>query len=59
MEILSKIKTCDTMPKLDELRKECVIAMTDSKGENFHTIQNAFIKQKNKLERIPIMQRNW
>lgn len=59
MEILNKIKVCDTMPKLDELRKDCVIAMKENNGENFTKIQNAFIKQKNKLSRIPLKDRTW
>jgi len=59
LETLEKIKACDTMPKLDDLRKESVVAMLENNGVNFTKIQNAFIKQKNKLSRIPLKDRTW
>ena len=54
MNIIDRIKACDTMPKLDELRLEIV----KDKG-NFKENQKAFIKQKNKLKRIPRFDRSW
>ena len=53
-ELISKIKQCKTMPELDELRLPIVKDM-----DNFLENQQAFIKQKNKLKRIPLRDRNW
>jgi len=58
-EILNKIKQCDTIPKLDELRLEATKAMVADNGANFYEIQKAFIKQQNKLKRIPLKDRSW
>jgi hypothetical protein len=57
-ELLIKIQKCKTMPELDDLRGSIVLAGYEDK-EVFYTLQKAFIKQKNKLKRIPLMDRNW
>lgn len=49
MDIFSKIKDCDTMPKLDALRLE-IVEHINANG-NGEVIQKAFIKQQNKLKR--------
>jgi len=54
MTMIERIKAADTMPKLDELRLEIV-----QDRENFEENQKAFRKQKNKLKRIPLKDRNW
>lgn len=54
MEILEKIKNCLTISQLNELRIDCVRASKTGSGE---IIQKAFIKQKNKLTRIPLKDR--
>lgn len=59
MEITDKIHQCDTIPKLDSIRLEVITNMMLNKGENFTKIQNEFIKQKNKLKRIPLNKRTW
>jgi len=56
MEILEKIKNCATLPQLDGLRIDCVRASKIGNGE---IIQKAFIKQRNKLIRIPLKDREW
>lgn len=57
-QLINKIKNCKTLPKLDELRMECV---TVGKGDKdtFLTIQKAFVKKKNQLKSIPLFERNW
>lgn len=49
MELIDKIKNCQTMRELDELRIEIVRA-TES-GEEFNTLQKAFIRKQNSLKR--------
>lgn len=45
------------MPELDAIRMEIVTA---TKGfEARETLQNAFVRQKNKLNRIPLSERTW
>ena len=52
--LAEKIKSCKTMPELDELRIEIV-----KDKENFIVNQKAFISKKNKLKRIPLKDRTW
>lgn len=54
MEIIEKIKACKTIPELDALRIEIV-----QDKANFLKNQKAFIAQKNKLRKIPLMKRDW
>lgn len=57
--LIKKIKQSDTMPKLDNLRED-VVKMMMLKGQSkYQEIQKVFIKQKNKLLRIPAIERNW
>lgn len=56
MDIIERIKMCDTIPELDKMRLEVIREM--HKG-NFTDIQKSFIKQQNKLRRIPLDKRNW
>ena len=59
-EIITRIKAVQTMPELDALRVETAEAMMqDGTAESFETIQNAFRKAKNRLRRIPLMDRTW
>jgi len=53
-DLINKIKQCKTKPELDALRLEIAIDM-----DNFLDNQQAFIKQKNKLKRIPLKDRTW
>ena len=58
LELLEKLCTVDTMPKLDELRPVTVEAMqADGTNETFDRIQGAFRKAKNRLERVPWSER--
>jgi hypothetical protein len=58
MNIYEKIKNCETMPQLDEIRIEVMQAMRKGDEEDiFYSIQKAFIKQRNKLKRIPLKDR--
>lgn len=50
MTLLAKIKACQTMRELDELRYEVVGAMQKDAGA-FATLQTAFIHKKNSLQR--------
>jgi len=59
MGIMEKIKECKTMPEFDSLRIEVVKAMKAAGPSGYQVIQKAFIKQKNKLKRIPLRDRNW
>ena len=60
MNILDKLLEVKTMPELDALRIETVEAMqADGTSETFESVQNAFIKAKNRLRRIPLSQRSW
>lgn len=59
-ELLQQLKSAQTMPELDSLRRETFIAMeADGTKETFERVQNAFRKAKNRLQRIPLSQRNW
>ncbi len=49
MNLLSKIKGCQTMRELDDLRRE-IISAADG-GADFPTLQKAFIKKQNSLRR--------
>ena len=49
MDLLSKIKGCQTMRELDDLRREIIDAANE--GEDFPALQKAFIKKKNSLRR--------
>lgn len=55
MDIIEKIKQCDTIPKLDDLRREIVRYI--SENGNGKQIQRVFIKQMNKLKRVPLKDR--
>ncbi|CAH1054075.1 hypothetical protein [Paenibacillus pseudetheri] len=57
-ELLKKIKDCNTMPELDAMRLELVKA-GKAFPESFQTMQAAFIKKKNQLNRIPLSKREW
>jgi len=59
MEIEEKIKSCKSIPELDNLRIDVVKAMQNDGGNKFYSIQKVFIKQKNKLLRIPLSKRTW
>lgn len=49
MELMDKIKNCQTMRELDELRIEIVRAAEN--GEDFNSLQKAFIRKQNSLKR--------
>lgn len=49
MELIDKIKNCQTMRELDELRIE-IIRVAEN-GEDFNTLQKAFIRKQNSLKR--------
>lgn len=49
MELLDRIKSCETSLELDKLRREIVNATEN--GEDFTVLQKAFIKKKNSLKR--------
>ncbi|SET71375.1 hypothetical protein [Enterocloster clostridioformis] len=44
MDLLEKIKVCQTMRELDELRIDIVIAVQN--GADFEVLQKAFIKKR-------------
>ena len=52
-ELLENFITVDTMPKLDDLRKETATAMMAGDEETFDRVQGAFRKAKNRLQRVP------
>lgn len=60
-ELLTKLKSVQTMPALDELRMDTVTAMeADGSSETFERVQGAFRKAKNRLRRVPWSERiNW
>ena len=58
-EIIEKIKNAKTMPNLNQLRTEIVSIICSGSEEDFHKIQDAFRKAKNKLKRIPLKERTW
>ena len=49
MELMDKIKSCQTSLELDKLRREIVNAAEN--GGDFPSLQKAFIKKKNSLKR--------
>lgn len=49
MDLLEKIKGCQTMRELDELRIDIVISVQNR--ADFEVLQKAFIKKKNSLKR--------
>lgn len=49
MELIDKIKKCQTMRELAELRVEIVHAAEN--GEDFNALQKEFICKKNSLKR--------
>lgn len=49
MDLLNKIKGCQTMRELDELRGEIISAA--NAGADFPALQAAFIKKQNSLRR--------
>lgn len=49
MELIDKIKNCQTMRELDELRIE--IIKEAEKGADFGELQQAFIRKQNSLRR--------
>lgn len=60
IEIIGKLRNVKSMPELDGMRLDTVRAMQDGGDkEKFARIQNAFRKAKNRLERIPLRNRNW
>jgi len=59
MELIKKLSAVKTMPELDALREETVKAMMGGTEKTFVSIQAAFRKAKNRLERIPLRDRNW
>lgn len=60
-EILNKLSEVKTMPELDALRHEVAYLMCgpDTDKATFDTVQKAFIKAKNKMKRIPLVDRTW
>lgn len=63
MNIFLELAATKTMPELDALRIKTVEAMKErglSHGaEGFYEVQDAFIKAKNRLQRIPLRERTW
>lgn len=57
-DIFEKLKNVKTMPELDALRGEVFERMSVGKVEFVET-QRAFIKAKNRLNRIPLKDRSW
>lgn len=58
--IFDRLKATKTMPELDALRMDCVRTGEASGSVDMaRQIQQAFIKAKNRLERIPLSQRGW
>lgn len=65
--IEERIKKTKTMPELDELRLDVIHKAKKEIEEDFNClnaknqtpIQQLFIKQKNKLKRIPVSERDW
>lgn len=49
MNLIEKIKNCQTMRELDELRIEIIKAA--DKGVDFEELQKAFIRKQNSLRR--------
>lgn len=56
-DLLQRLKTVSTLPKLDAMREEVARAMMGQELETFSTIQTAFIRAKNRLRRVPVKDR--
>jgi hypothetical protein len=59
MDIFEKLAAVTTMPELDALRGETVDAMKDAGVTGLARVQEAFIRAKNRLQRIPLRDRTW
>lgn len=60
MTIFEKLDAVKTMPELDALRPEVAELLSGANSkEAFEKIQQAFIKKRNKLLRIPLKERSW
>lgn len=57
MDILDTIKSCKTRGELDFIRPRVAEAMLAGDHGIFITVQKAFIRQINKLKRIPLAKR--
>jgi hypothetical protein len=57
-ELIQKIQGCTTMPQLDALRLE-LVSVGKEDVQTFTTLQQAFIKKKNQLKRVPLKDRTW
>jgi hypothetical protein len=57
-ELIKKIKSCESMPQLDELRLE-LVTFGKSEPSSFTKLQDEFRKKKNQLNRIPLFDRTW
>lgn len=61
-DIFARLAATKTMPELDAMRLETVAAMKEAEKVEpggFQRVQNAFIKAKNRLQRIPLKDRTW
>ena len=58
-DIFNRINSVKTMPELDAIRPEVVQAMEEGGKDRFESVQTAFRKKKNKLQRIPLAERTW
>lgn len=59
-ELLQRLKEVKTMPNLDAMRLECVrVGEASGSVEVARRIQKAFIKAKNRLQRVPLRDRTW
>jgi len=58
-EMIAKLKNTKTMPELDGFRLEVTKFMMAGGKEAFYRVQKEFIKTKNRLKRIPLMERTW
>ena len=56
-ELLDALRSVDTMPKLDDLRKETAKLMMADDKATFDRVQGAFRKAKNRLNRVPYSER--
>ena len=54
-----RLSSVNSMPELDVMRAEVVVAMQDAGEERFKEVQGWFIKAKNRLRRIPLKDRTW
>ncbi len=67
MTFEEQVRKCKTMPELDELRLDCLNVSKKQieadpdclNGRGQTPAQVAFIKQKQKLQRIPVKDRDW